>query len=97
MQVQVLPVAEAHDEYAQSVVDRLKSEGLRVELVAATDPLGKRVRAGKTEKVPYVLVVGDDDMANTTLGVNARGQDVERDVPLDDFVTRIQADIEQKI
>ena len=41
--------------------------------------------------------VGDDDVANGTLGVNARGQDVERDVPLDTFVERLASDIENKV
>jgi len=76
MQVQVLPVAEAHGDYAEQVRETIANAGYRVEVIAATDPLGKRVRAGKTDKVPYVLVVGDDDVSNTTLGVNARGQDV---------------------
>jgi len=65
-----------------------------VQNVEATDPLGKRVRAGKTAKIPYVLVVGDDDVANGTVGVNARGQDVERDVSVDDFQARLAADVE---
>jgi len=97
MQVQLLPVAETHADYAESVRSRLAAAGHRVEVVDATDPLGKRVRAGKTDKVPYVLVVGDDDVANGTLGVNARGQDVERDVPVEAFLGRLAADIENKV
>jgi threonyl-tRNA synthetase len=56
---------------------------------AADDSLGKRIRAAKGEKVPYVLVVGDDDVANTTVGVNPRGGEVERDVPFDVFSRRL--------
>jgi len=93
-QVQVLPVAEAHDAFGQELTSRLEEAGFRAELVAATDPLGKRVRAGKSAKVPYVLVVGDDDVANGTVGVNARGQEVERDVSIDDFITRLATDVE---
>ena len=49
--------------------------------------LGARIRRAKTEKVPYILVVGDADVENGTVGVNRRGSDdPERDVPLDDFV-----------
>jgi threonyl-tRNA synthetase len=97
MQVQVLPVAEAHADYAESVRARIREAGFRVEVIEATDPLGKRVRAGKTAKLPYVLVVGDDDVANDTLGVNARGQDVERDVPVAAFLERLAADVENKV
>ena len=63
--------------------------------VDANDGLGKRIRAAKLEKLPYVLVVGDDDVENTTVGVNPRGGDVERDVPLQSFLTTIASEIEQ--
>ncbi len=94
MQVQVLPVAEAHDAFADTVTARLRGLGYRAETIAATDPLGKRVRAGKSNKIPYVLVVGDDDAANDTVGVNARGQDVERDVSFETFAARLANDVE---
>jgi threonyl-tRNA synthetase len=92
VQARVLPVATAHEEYAVKVADRLQSEGFRVDRVDATDPLGRRIRAAKLDKIPYVLVVGDADVAAGTLGVNPRGGEVERDVPLEDFVTRLRAD-----
>jgi threonyl-tRNA synthetase len=92
-QVRVLPVAVAHDAYAESVVARLKAEGLRVDIDHADEQLGKRIRNAKTSKVPYVLVVGDDDVANGTVGVNPRGGDVERDVTVADFVARVAADV----
>jgi threonyl-tRNA synthetase len=53
---------------------------------AADDGLGKRIRNAKLEKIPYVLVVGDDDVAAGTVGVNPRGDEVERGVPVDRFV-----------
>ena len=93
IQARVLPVASAHEEYADKVVARLRAEGFRVDEVGATDQLGKRIRAAKLEKLPYVLVVGDDDVAAGTLGVNPRGGEVERDVPLEDFVARLRSDV----
>lgn len=100
VQVRVLPVATPHEEYALEVVDRLRSAGARVDMVAADDGLGKRIRNGKVEKLPYVLVVGDDDVASRTVGVNVRADmqsegapDVERDVPLDDFVSRFEGEV----
>ena len=92
VQVEVLPVAADHAEYAQSVVARLVEAGYRVEFSEATDPLGKRIRRAKTQKLPYVLVVGDDDVAAGTVGVNPRGGDVERDVTVEDFVARLDAE-----
>ena len=59
----------------------------------ASDPLGKRIRAAKLEKLPYVLVVGEDDVRAGTVGVNPRGGDVERGVAVDDFLARLAADV----
>ena len=97
VQIKVLPVAEAHEDYAYDIMAKFKDAGFRVEIDPATDPLGKRVRKGKVEKTPYVLVVGDDDVANSTVGVNKRGvQEVDRDVDVDDFIERLTAEVDAK-
>ena len=93
VQVRVLPVATAHEEYAEHVVRRVREVGARADLVVATDPLGKRIRSAKLEKIPYVLVVGDDDVAAETVGVNPRGGDVERGVDVGEFVARLAEEI----
>jgi len=89
VQVRVLPVAAEHEEYAAEVERRLRDERLRVDSVEANEPLGKRIRAAKLQKLPYVLVVGDDDVAAGTVGVNPRGGEVERWVELEAFVGRL--------
>ena len=91
--MRVLAVASAHEEYAAKVVQRLVDEGYRVDQLVADEQLGKRIRASKLERIPYVLVVGDDDVANSTVGVNPRGGDVRRDVPLTDFLQKLSADV----
>ncbi|MDH3682483.1 MAG: threonine--tRNA ligase, partial [Acidimicrobiia bacterium] len=93
VQVEILPVASDHEDYADEVRHRLAADGYRVEVTAATDPLGKRIRNAKKLKVPYVLVVGDDDVAATTVGVNPRGGEVERDVALAEFSARLAAEV----
>jgi threonyl-tRNA synthetase len=96
-QVRVLPVAEVHDDYAYAVAGRLRSEGFRVDVVSAVEPLGKRVRNGKVEKLPYILVVGDDDVANDSVGVNKRGEGKpERDVTIADFSGRLRSEVDEK-
>ena len=97
VQVRVLPVADAHAEYAHDLVARLKAAGFRAEADTANDPLGKRVRNAKVAKTPYVLVVGDDDVAAETVGLNVRGVDgVDRDVTVVDFIARLAEDVETK-
>jgi threonyl-tRNA synthetase len=93
VQVRILPVRDDHDVYARRLVDRLKAEGFRADMVEAAEPLGGRIRKAKLEKLPYVLVVGDDDVEHGTVGVNPRGGEVERGVTVDDFVERLAADV----
>lgn len=93
LQVRVLPVSTDHEEYADSVRSRLEDIGVRADTIGADDALGKRIRSSKLEKIPYILVVGDDDVVQRSVGVNPRGGEVERDVPLDDFVEKINAEV----
>jgi len=93
VQVRILPVRDDHDTYAHRLADRLRAEGYRADSVDASEPLGARIRRAKLEKLPYVLVVGDDDIEHGTVGVNPRGGEVERGVHLDTFVDRLAADV----
>jgi threonyl-tRNA synthetase len=93
VQVRVLPVSDGHDAFAQRLADRLRSLDYRADVVEASDQLGRRIRGAKLEKIPYVLVVGDDDVEHGTVGVNPRGGDVERGVPIDTFLECLAADV----
>ena len=96
VQVVVCPVADDHGSYAHDVAGRLRSAGIRVDVSEASDGLGARIRRHKLEKVPHILVVGDDDVAAGTVADNARGGDKpERDIPVDDFLIRITAEIRE--
>ncbi len=98
VQVQILPVRDDHDAYALRLADRLQADGFRAEVDEADEPLGARIRRAKLEKVPYVLVVGDDDVAAGSVGVNARGSATpERGVAVDAFLARLGGEIEAKV
>ena len=96
-QVRILPVAETHASHAEDLALRLRAEGFRVEVVGADESLGNRIRRAKGEKLPYVLVVGDDDVAHDTVGVNARGNQVERDVAVGTFVDRLHREVDERV
>jgi threonyl-tRNA synthetase len=97
VQVCILPVRDDHEDYGAEVLSTLRAAGIRVEMKPADEPLGARVRHAKLEKLPYVLVVGDEDVADRTVGVNSRGtNNPERGVALDEFVRRISQEIDQK-
>jgi threonyl-tRNA synthetase len=93
VQVQVLPVRSDHEDYGRSLVSRLEAAGLRVAMTDAAEPLGARIRKAKLEKIPHVVVVGDDDVAAGTVGDNPRGGEVERGVPVAAFIERMTAEI----
>lgn len=90
VQARVLPVSANHGDYAMDVVESIKVAGFRADYSEAIEPLGKRIRNAKLERVPFVLVVGDSDIQSGTVGVNARGNQQERDVPLDRFLAQLR-------
>ena len=89
IQARVLPVRSDHHDYAEQVVTALRGAGFRADWIEADEPLGARVRKAKMDKVPYVLVVGDEDVAATSLGVNPRGGQVKKGVALSEFLERL--------
>ena len=74
VQVRVLPVAEAHEEYADSVIAVLKEHGIRVEKSPSFDTLGKRIREGETSKIPFLFVVGDKEKEEQSVTVRQHGK-----------------------
>ncbi|MGI8662313.1 MAG: threonine--tRNA ligase [Acidimicrobiales bacterium] len=93
-QVRVLPVRDDHNAYAMRIVDRLRGDGFRADMAEADEKLGGRIRKAKLDKLPYILVVGDDDVEHGTVGVNARGSErAERDVRIEEFVARLASEV----
>lgn len=73
VQAIVLPISDKHSEYAQRVVDQLKQQGVRVELIDKNEPVNARVRDAEMQKVPYILVVGDKEASSDSVSVRRRG------------------------
>jgi threonyl-tRNA synthetase len=95
-QVRVVPVTDAHAAYGQSVVDACAAAGLRATLDESGEKLGALIRRAKLAKLPYVLVVGDDDVKSGTVGVNRRGSTdnkPERGVAVEAFVAEVVAEV----
>ncbi|TVR34862.1 MAG: threonine--tRNA ligase, partial [Nitriliruptor sp.] len=96
-QVRVVPVAAEFDGYATSVADALRAREVRVEVDVSDDTLGAKVRDAQTSKVPYTLVVGGSEAQSGTVSIRRYGTDKQRkDVPLDDFVTEVVAEIAER-
>jgi threonyl-tRNA synthetase len=96
-QVRVLGVRADHEEYAHKVADRLRAVGARVSVEPSDEPIPARIRRAKLSKVPYILVVGDDDVHAGTVGVNRRGeQRPERGVEVTAFTDMLEREIAER-
>src|SRR3989338_4387915 len=73
VQAVVLPIGEAHRKFAREAADQLKAAGIRAELNDSNESLGKKIRAAKQQKVPYLLVIGDTEVANKNATLASRG------------------------
>lgn len=71
-QVRIIPVNEVHNDYANSVFENLKSAGLRVKIDTDNESMGKKIRSAKTDRLPYFIVVGDQEMADQTVTLEKR-------------------------
>jgi threonyl-tRNA synthetase len=89
VQATVIPVADRHVDYAGEVADRLRAEGLRVEVDALDDTVGEKIRRAITAKHPAVLVVGDADVDAGTAGFRPRGEAERRGVPLSEVAAEL--------
>jgi threonyl-tRNA synthetase len=91
-QVRVLPIAEPHHEYAHFVVTELKAAGIRATLDTSNETLGKKIRAAKTMKVPYQLVIGDAEVQQNSATLEGRAGKLGA-MPIADIVAKISEEI----
>lgn len=97
VQTRVLPVSEKHVTYAKEVSNTLKEAGIRVDVDAANESLGKKIRAAKMEKIPYLLVVGDKEVGAKTISVESRDRGKIDTDSLSGFIMEIKKEIETRM
>lgn len=95
-QVAIVPVNEAHEAYCEKLNSKIKDAGIRTILDSKADSLGKRIRAHKEMKVPYVIVIGDKESASDTLTIECRdGSKLEGLSPAD-FLARLSKEVSER-
>jgi threonyl-tRNA synthetase len=87
-QIRIIPISDKHLEYAKSVKAQLA--GFRVETDASNETMGKRIRNGELEKIPYLLVVGDKEIEAESVAVRERGQKEIKTMKLAEFIEKIR-------
>jgi len=95
-QVHILPVSEAHRDYALGALEMLQEKEIRVELAEPSDTLGKRIRNAEKLKIPYMIVVGDKEVEANTVNVRDRKTGKQKDHKLDSFVKKIVKEVKER-
>jgi threonyl-tRNA synthetase len=93
VQAIVLPIADRHVEYARSVQGELEDAGIRARLDERTESVGKKIRDAELHKIPYMLVVGDQEEADGKVAVRRHREGDQGAVPIDEFAGRLSAAI----
>ena len=97
VQVEILPIADRHAEYADKIKSELEALGIRAETDTRNEKIGYKIREARLQKIPYMLVVGDKETENGTVSVRRRGEDKELgSMPLEEFKEKILGEINSK-
>ena len=95
-QVRVLPITDRNADYAAKVVETLKANGIRASLDDRNEKIGYKIREAHNMKVPYSLILGDDEQANDTISLRGRRNENASGIKLQDFVERVLTEIKTK-
>ena len=95
--VKVLPITDRHHEYARELVKRLQGLDIRVELDARNEKINYKIREAQTQKIPYMLVIGDREMEQGAVAVRERGKGDVGAISVGDFIMKIEDDIQNKM
>ncbi len=89
VQVRVIPITDSHHEYAKSIEKRLRGLMVRAEADLDSDRMNAKIRKAQLLKVPYMLVVGDNEMQNNTVALRKRDGSRQDNMPVDEFVALV--------
>lgn len=96
VQVKILPIADRHHEYAYKVRETLVEAGVRAEVNDRNEKIGYKIRAAEVERIPYMLVIGDKEVAEGTVAVRERGKGDTGSAKVTDFMARIAQEIKER-
>lgn len=97
VQVAVLPISSVHNEYAQKLADQLKDAGIRVEADLRGEKIGYKIREAQLQKLPYMLVVGDQEVENNAVAIRKRGEGDIGTQSFESFLEMVKKDKQEKV
>ncbi len=97
VQVVGIPITDAHVPYLREVAERLRSQGIRVEVDESDDRMQKKIRTAQRQKVPFMLLAGDEDVSQGAVSFRFRDGTQDNGVPIDDAVARIVDHVQRRV
>ena len=98
VQIKMLPIADRHLDYAYEVKKLMEEKGLRVEIDDRNEKIGYKIREARLQKVPYMLVIGDNEVENRTLSVRERGENGDLGtMTVEEFISRAVEEDRNKV
>jgi threonyl-tRNA synthetase len=95
VQVVIIPITDRHLNYAFDVAEQLKAQGIRVEIDDSANRMNAKIRAAQKQKIPYMLIVGDQEVAAGKVAPRLRSEEKLEAMPIADFITRVQHEISE--
>lgn len=95
-QVRILPITDEHIPYCEEVATRLKAKGIRCTVNSRNDKIGAKIRNGRNDRLPYMLIVGDAEVENNQAAVFKRGEGDLGPIAMDEIVAMFEAEINEK-
>ncbi len=96
VQVAVLPISEKHLDYSKKIVHNLNENNLRVVLYDSSDKISAKIRKAETEKIPYMLIIGDREAESGKVSVRKHREGDLGSLSIEEFIERIKGEIEEK-
>ena len=96
VQIKMINVSEKSEDYARKVSDKLFAKGYRIENDFRAEKVGYKIRQAQLEKVPYMLILGENEVANGTFSIRKRNGEEIKDVKIEDLCKMLDAEIENK-
>ncbi len=95
-QVRILPITNDHIPYCEEIAERLKAKGIRCTVNSRNDKIGAKIRTGRNDRLPYMLIVGDAEVENNQAAVFKRGEGDLGPIAMDEIVAMFEAEINEK-
>jgi len=97
VQVQAIPIAERHNDYLYDVAAKLRAQGLRVEVDDSDERMQKKIRNAQLQKVPFMMIAGDDDLAAGAVSFRYRDGRQDNGVPVDEAIARVAQAVADRV